>query len=267
VDYKAFPSYYRANVETTDDVGLVFARLSVAPKSFLRETAIHTYRKTKFDGPIPSLKPARQNVVERFVINLSKTGGLGRSIRWDLEKHLEPYLHNCFSRNQAINQKEPCIVSRNGEMYDDMAYLKNRLPDTDILQEYFVPFDRLPEFVDSLRAIVQQNQANLLNVTIRTVHQDRMTALPYAKQDMFALVLYFNVKFNDQENEILRKTTSGLIDAALSAGGTFYLPYQLFYSPAQLRKSYPEIDAFFDAKAKYDPHALFTNKFYEKYGR
>lgn len=267
IDYKAFPEYYRANIDTNHDIGLAFARLSVAPKSFLRETAIHTYRKTKFDGPLPALKPARQNVAERLVINFSKTGGLGRAIRWSLEKHFEPYLHNCVSRNQALNQKEPCLVSRNGEMYDDMAYLKNRLPDTDILQEYFVPFDKFPEFVDALRAIVQQNQANLLNVTIRTVHQDKITALPYAKQDMFALVLYFNVKFNEQENESLRKTTSELIDAALAAEGTFYLPYQLFYSPAQLQKSYPEIDASFAAKAKYDPAGLFTNKFFEKYGR
>lgn len=68
-----------------------------------------------------------------------------------------------------MNQKEPCLVSRNEEMYDDMGYLRNRLRDTDILQEYFIPYDRMPQFVDGLRDVVQRNKANLLNVTIRTV--------------------------------------------------------------------------------------------------
>ena len=88
----------------------------------------------------------------------------------------------------------------------------------------------------------------------------------YAKQNMFAFVLYFNVKFNDRDNEILRQTTQNLIDLSKTVGGTYYLPYQLFYSKKQLRKSYPEIDEFFAKKEKYDPIGLLTNKFYEKYG-
>jgi FAD/FMN-containing dehydrogenase len=165
-----------------------------------------------------------------------------------------------------MNQKYDCLVSRNEEMYDDMAYLKNRLRDTDILQEYFVPYDRMPEFVDSLRNVVQKNKANLLNVTIRTVHKDDVTALPYAKDDMFAFVLYFNVGFDNRDNETLRKTTSDLIDSTQQIGGTYYLPYQLLYSKQQLLKSYPEVDDFFVAKRKYDPTELFSNKFYERYG-
>jgi FAD/FMN-containing dehydrogenase len=266
MDYKDFPKYYRAKVENAEAMGLVFGRLSVAPQSFLRETAIHTYTKSPFEGALPPLRPATHNTLDRLIINFSKTGSLGRWTRWTLEKYAEPHLHDCISRNQAMNQKEVCLVSRNEEMYDDMAYLKNRLPDTDILQEYFIPYDRMPEFVDGLRDVVRRNHANLLNVTIRTVHKDAITALPYAKEDMFGFVLYFNVKFNHRDNEILKKTTTDLIDVAQAAGGTYYLPYQLFYSKAQLRACYPEIDDFFATKKKYDPSGLFSNKFYEKYG-
>lgn len=265
VDYKDFPKFYEVNVENNSDIGLVFGRLSVAPQSFLRETALHTYAKTQFDGSLPPLGPARHDRLDRFIINFSKTGSSGRWLRWTLEKYAEPHLHGCLTRNQAMNQKETCLVSRNEEMYDNMAYLKNRLRDTDILQEYFIPYDRMPEFVDGLRDVVQRNKANLLNVTIRTVHKDTVTALPYAKQDMFGFVLYFNVKFNDKDNEILKKTTTDLIDVAQRAAGTYYLPYQLFYSREQLRKSYPGIDDFFLTKKKWDPIGLFTNKFYEKY--
>lgn len=267
MDYKDFPNYYKANVENNHDIGLVFGRLSVAPQSFLRETVAHTYTRTQFAGSLPPLEPAGHDTLDRLIINFSKTGGLGRWTRWTLEKYAEPRLHECVTRNQGMIQKEACLVSRNEEMYDDMAYLKNRLRDTDILQEYFIPYDRMPEFVDGLRDVVQRNHANLLNVTIRTVHKDTVTALPYAKQDMFGFVLYFNVKFNHKDNQILQQTTADLIDVAESSGGTYYLPYQLFYSQKQLHKSYPEIADFFAAKKKYDPIGLFTNKFYENYGR
>lgn len=266
MNYTDFPEYYNQNIENNPSVGLVFGRLSVAPQSYLRETVVHTYEKTEFEGSLPPLIPPQHDALDRFIINCSKTGGLGRWLRWTLEKYFEPRLHACVARSQAMNQKEACLVTRNEEMYDDMAYLKNRLRDTDILQEYFVPYERMPEFVDGLREVVGRNGANLLNVTIRTVHKDGISALPYAKQDMFGFVLYFNVKFNDRDNEILKKTTSELIDVAQAAGGTYYLPYQLFYSRNQLQKSYPEVDEFFAMKKKYDPINLFSNKFYEKYG-
>lgn len=265
MDYKEFPGYYRRNVESDPHIGLSFSRLSVAPQSYLRETAVHNYTVAEFKGPLSRLEPDRRETLERFVINFSKTGGFGRWTRWNLEKYAEPHLHGCISRNQVMSENPGCLVSRNAEMYDDMAYLKNRLRDTDILQEYFVPYDRMPEFVDGLRTVVQRDRANLLNVTIRTVHQDTITALPYAKTDMFGFVLYFNVKFNTEDNDILKKTTSDLIDVAQAAGGTYYLPYQLFYTREQLQRSYPEIDDFFAAKKKYDPIGLFSNKWYEKY--
>lgn len=267
MDYKDFPKYYRANVEQNSNVGLVFGRLSVAPNSYLRETVVHLYSKTEFHGALPPLSPARHDTLDRLIINLSKTGSAGRWIRWTLEKYAEPYLHECVTRNQAMNQNDACLVARNEEMYDDMAYLRNRLRDTDILQEYFVPYDQMPEFVDRVRDTVRRNHANLLNITIRTVHKDTISALPYAKQDMFAFVLYFNVKFNDRDNDILRKTTGELIDVAEQSGGTYYLPYQLFYSGEQLHQSYPEINDFFATKKSFDPIGLFANSFYEKYGR
>ncbi len=266
MNYTDFPKYYWDHIERNANIGLVFGRLSVAPRSYLRETVVHTYEKTPFADSLPALTPTEHNTLDRFIINCSKTGSVGRWLRWTLEKYAEPHLHACVARNQAMDQKEVCLVTRNEEMYDDMAYLKNRLPDTDILQEYFVPYHRMPEFVDGLREVVQRNHANLLNVTIRTVHQDTISALPYAKQDMFGFVLYFNVRFNDTDNRILERTTSDLIDVAQKADGTYYLPYQLFYSRGQLQKSYPEIDAFFAAKKKYDPIGLFTNKFHENYG-
>jgi FAD/FMN-containing dehydrogenase len=56
-----------------------------------------------------------------------------------------------------------------------------------------------------------------------------------------------------------------LIDLTIEVGGRFFLPYQLHYTADQLRRSYPEIEAFFKAKDTYDPTHVLTNTFYEKY--
>ncbi len=267
LDYKDFPSYYEKNIQGNPRFGLVYGRLSVSPSSYLTEAALHTFEKTDIEGPIEPIRPPGYDRLDRFIINFSKTGGFGRWTRWQLEKYLGPRVHPCLSRNQAISREEGCLVSRNEEMYDSMDYLRNRLRDTDILQEYFIPPEKMSDFVDGLRDVVTRNHANLLNVTIRIVHKDTVTALPYAKQDMFAFVLYFNQKLNEAESRKLQVTTSDLIDLALNLSGTYYLPYQLFYTREQLHQAYPEIVSFFQAKRAYDPVGLFSNKFFEKFGQ
>jgi hypothetical protein len=61
--------------------------------------------------------------------------------------------------------------------------------------------------------------------------------------------------------------TSRMIDAAGAAGGRFFLPYQLHYSAGQLARSYPDVEAFFAAKRRYDPDERLTNTLYERFGR
>lgn len=264
--YKDVTDFYKREVANNDDVGLFYGRISVSPSSYLKEASVHVYKKSEFAKPLPPLEEPKYDWVNRLVINFSKTGSLGRRMRWALEKHAEAGLHQCISRNQAMNADNNCLVTRNQEMDDSMKYLQNSLRDTDILQEYFIPPERMPEFIDGLREVVVRDGANLLNVTLRVVHKDTVTALPYAKEDMFAFVLYFNQKLNDKDAAILQKTTTDLIDLVVGLKGTYYLPYQLYYSPQQLHAAYPEIDSFFAAKKKYDPLNVFGSKFYAKYG-
>jgi FAD/FMN-containing dehydrogenase len=267
MDYKDFPEYFQKNVDGNSNIGLTYGRISVSPSSYLTETIVHTFAKTNYKGDVPVLNLPHLTWFSRLVFNFSKTGSVGRWTRWVLERYAEPRIHDCVTRNEAMSPNEVCDVTRNQEMYDSMGYLKNKLADTDILQEYFIPHDKMSQFVDGLRNTVKNNGTNLLNVTIRIVHKDTITSLPYAKDDRFAFVLYFNQGFNQEDGKILQKTTTDLIDVATNLGGTFYLPYQLFYSPAQLRAAYPEVDSFFAAKKKYDPQLVFSNTWYEKYSQ
>ena len=268
IDYTNFNDFFNTNIVGNDSVGLTYARLSIAPGSYLKEVAVHRYVEPGFDVEAKPLNQAEKVGTKRFIFNLSKTGGFGRWIRWNTEKYLEPGYHNCVTRNNVMSgtSEEVCVASRNQKMNQSMEYLDTRIKDTNILNEYFIPQEHTVAFIDGLRSIVKDTGVNLLNVTLRVVTKDELSALPYAKDDRIAYVLYFNQKLTEADSKKLEQATVQLIDLAASLQGTYYLPYQLYYSPAQLRAAYPEVDVFFDLKKKYDPQELFSNSFYEKYG-
>ena len=268
IDYTDFNSFYDSNVIDNSEVGLMYARLSIAPGSYLTETAVHRYLKTDENIPAKPMGEASKVWMKRLIFNLSKTGSAGRWIRWTSEKYLEPGYHNCVTRNNVMTgtSEEVCVASRNQKMNQSMEYLNTTLKDTNILNEYFIPKENTVAFIDGLRDIVEDTGVNLLNVTLRIVTKDTLSALPYAKDDRIAYVLYFNQALNEDDSKKLEGATVKLIDLATSLDGTYYLPYQLYYSSEQLRTAYPEIDTFFTLKRKYDPTERFSNAFYEKYG-
>src|SRR5581483_842935 len=55
LDYRDFPAYYRYTVDRNPNVGLVYGRLSVAPESYLRESAIHVYTRSNYRGRVPPI--------------------------------------------------------------------------------------------------------------------------------------------------------------------------------------------------------------------
>jgi FAD/FMN-containing dehydrogenase len=267
IDLQSVPDAAAGVVAAGYDVGLVYGRFSVSPRNFLGEVALHRFVRQPDAAPEPLRADDPYVWLKRLVLNVSKTGRLGRWLRWTMEQDLEPWLQPCLTRNQAMAEPDACLITRNQEMYDGMAYLKNRLADTDILQEYFLPAAQVPAFIAGLRQTIDRTGANLLNVTMRLVQADRVTALPYAPEDRVALVLYFNQSLDTADAGHLETATRNLIDLSNSLDGRFYLPYQLYYSAEQLRAAYPEARAFFAAKRIYDPDGVFTNKLYEKYGQ
>ena len=167
--------------------------------------------------------------------------------------------------HQALGEAEGCLVSRNDPMHDSVKYLRHALPDeTDILHEYFVPRERFVAFVDGVRAIVTAARVTLLNASVRVVHREDHV-LTYAPADMFAVVLYVGQTTDAPGTARMRALTARLIDLATGLGGTFFLPYQLHYTGAQLRRAYPAFDAFVAAKRALDPGGIFSNAFWEKY--
>lgn len=262
-----FPALFDGTIVPDENNRLMYAHLSTSPSSFLDEAIVYTYERVDVRGEqVPPLREDQDSGAARLVLNLARHGGLGQRLKWASQKHLLPHVRACHeSRNEALRAAEACLVSRNQAMYNGLGLLRHRLPHfTDVLQEYFLPPDQLVPFLREARESLSRHDAQLLNASVRVVHNADVT-LDYARGDRFSVVLYLSQEVSAAGNRDLAALNRELIEMALRHDGTFYLPYQQHYTPAQLRRAYPMVDEFFAAKREHDPGLLFMNSFYAKY--
>lgn len=250
----AFATFDR-QVRSKPDAEMVYARLGIVPEHFLEEVIINVlYRDPPPDGKLAKLSEPGMVSLRRSMFRGSAGSDYGKELRWEAETQLQPYLRNKHvTRNQLLNES--------------VKVFENRAADsTDILHEYFVPREGVGQFLESVRNLVPEHHGDLMNVTVRYVDTDHDTFLRYADRPMFAFVMLFLQPTTAAGDARMQALTQDLIDAALAAGGRYYLPYRLHASKKQFRRAYPQATKFFALKRKYDPEELFQNKFYVKYG-
>ncbi len=163
----------------------------------------------------------------------------------------------------------PFVAKRNYEASYDVGELMplNHGSSVYVLQEYFVPVDRFDEFIRLMRRILQREKVKVLNISIRHARKDPGSILAWARQEVFAFVIYYKQGTSVQDQERVEHWTQQLIDAALQTGGSYYLPYQLAATPKQFHLAYPNADRFFAVKHRYDPENKFRNRLWDKYYR
>jgi FAD/FMN-containing dehydrogenase len=263
MDYRAFPRYFAEQVQTDTGVVLMLARPSIDPDSaeFLREIVVVTWRRAP-PGRAGSYELTEEaNVLrDRFFLGLSRRFDWAKSLRWSLQKKIE------------LGAGEQRVVSRNNAMRPPLAPLEllnhTSRRNTDIIQEYYVPVEHFVAFMDRFRDILRTGRMNVLSSTVRYVSPNATPALAYAPtRPAFAIIQMSNVGLSAHAQAHARDVTRRLVDAALEFGGTYYLTYQLYPTAEQLHRAYPHARRAFDRKRFYDPDELFTNQFYEAYGR
>jgi FAD/FMN-containing dehydrogenase len=255
LDYEAYPKHFAEHVKDNPKAGLHFGRLSIAPDTLLRDAYAVTYYETK-ERPknITKLSGDRFARTGRFFFGLSRNWDWAKNTRWSAQKTMLDV------PNKTV------IESRNNAMRPPIRFLEYESDtDSDILQEYFVPPNRLVEFIDVLREVVEEEEINLLSVTLRYVPKNDEAYLSYAKSESFAVVLYINQALSDEGRAKANRWTSRLVDAVHDHDGTYFLVYQRYPSQQQLRTGYPRFDEFIKRKKHYDPKTLFMNGFYTHY--
>jgi FAD/FMN-containing dehydrogenase len=262
-----YAEVFEKEIVPDEDYRMAYAHLSTSPATLLEEAVVYAYRRTGTDeAPTLPLADDQNSRVGRLVLNLARHGGVWQRMRWAGQRHVLPHFRRCTqSRNEALPAAEACLVSRNQAMYNGLGLLDNKLPQfTDVLQEYFLPPDQLAPFLAEAAVQLREHDAELLSASIRSVRKGEVM-LDYAPEHRLSVVLYLSQRVSEAGNRDMRSLTENLVDVALGHGGTFYLPYQQFYSRDQVLRAYPMLESFFELKRRHDPGLLFMNSLYSRY--
>ena len=187
------------------------------------------------------------------LVNFSNGSGFGK---WTRKNIIDPTFY-AFDR----------VVWRNWEASYDVRELGegDRSEKTWVLQEYFIPVENFDSFVPKMREIFNKHEVDVVNVSIRHALPDPDSYLSWARNEVFAFVVYHSQGTTTADRQQVGVWTREMIDAILSEGGAYYLPYQPHATVDQFRAAYPDADKYFAVKREVDPGNRFRNKLWEKY--
>ncbi|GAB4039547.1 DUF805 domain-containing protein [Spirosoma gilvum] len=248
-DYRAF---FFENIR--DNTDAVFHNGDMYPPAFRNMRAVTWVKTTKKPTVKTRLMPLRESYpLERYFMWAFTETVFGK---WRREHIIDPLLY----RTQPIHW-------RNYEAGYDVAELepRSRSKRTYVLQEYFAPVGRFVEFAEKMSEIFNRYRVNVINVSVRHARADAGSYLAWAREEVFAFVVYYKQHTDEVARNKVAIWTRELIDAALSVGGTYYLPYQPHATPEQFHRSYPTATKLFALKQKLDPDFRFHNVFWDTY--
>ena len=212
-----YVSYFFTQIYNNEQV--IFHNANVYPNEF-KKVSVITWYKTENNVTISQRLQQPDFYIKEMIAE-------------QLLRRISPFKHiRSLLEPKKISKK--LVTYRNYEMSYSTKSLEPimRWPSTSILQEYFVPLHALEHFLQQYKTIIQKYNVNVLNLSIRYVPQETESILNYAPQDSFALVAYINV-FRSTEQYIEKKWTRDIINAVLSVGGTYYLPYHVYATKQQ----------------------------------
>lgn len=248
-----YVAQYQKRVRDNPKAQFAYGRLRISKKNFLDQATLNYFEKMPEQPVVLATQTASNDELRRLVFRGSVQSEYGKRLRWDLESVLNqitPY--HRFSRNEILNEHSSLIENKDPRS-------------TDLLHEYFIPEAQLQNFIYDLRPILKTSNIDLLNITIREVSPDQDAFMNYAREPVFGLVFLFNQQKTAEQEQEMRRLSNALVDIALRYRGTYYLPYRLHIGREKMRLAYPQADAFFRLKKKYDPEERFSNQFYEHY--
>lgn len=191
--------------------------------------------------------------IERYFIGAFSKSNFGK---WRREHIIDPIV---FSRTK--------IHWKNYEAGYDVLELEpaSRKNSTYVLQEYFIPVEKFDDFAALMSEIFIRHHVNVINVSIRHAKEDSGSLLAWAREEVFAFVVWYKQLTNETEKGKVAVWTRELIEAATSLNGAYYLPYQAHATRDQFHKAYPNANKLFEIKKKFDPDFKFRNVIWDTY--
>lgn len=247
-----YQNFFSRNVRENKEV--VFHNGDLYPPSFKKIRAVSWLKTKKEPTEKTRLMPlAASYPLERYFISAFSKSRFGK---WRRLYIYDPIL---FSKTK--------VHWRNYEAGYDVAELepKSRRLNTYVLQEYFVPVKRFDEFALLMAEIFTRHKVNVINVSIRHAHEDSGSLMAWAREEVFAFVVWYKQNTDDVEKNKVGVWTRELINAVIKLNGSYYLPYQAHATTSQFHKAYPHAKKLFELKSRLDPNYTFRNVIWDRY--
>lgn len=247
-----YKDFFFTNVRENKDV--VFHNGDIYPPHYKTVRGVSWTKTDKKPTVKTRLMPLSASYpIERYFIGAFSKNNFGK---WRREHIIDPILY--------MSKK---IHWRNYEAGYDVAELEpeSRKQSTYVLQEYFAPVNRFDEFAALMADIFKKHKVNVINVSIRHAKADDGSMLAWAREEVFAFVVWYKQGTSEAAKKQVGVWTSEMIDAAISVKGAYYLPYQPHATAEQFHKAYPNAHKLFELKTKLDPHFKFRNVMWDTY--
>ncbi|WP_202406075.1 FAD-binding protein [Hufsiella ginkgonis] len=252
MDVSNYKEYFFKNIR--DNSKAVFHNGDIYPPGYKRLRAvtwIETHEKPTVKTRLMPLKESYP--LERYFLWSFTETPFGK---WRREFLIDPLL----LRSKRVHW-------RNYEAGYDVAELepRSRNDTTYVLLEYFVPVQQFDQFEKAMAEIFIRYRVNVLNVSIRHAKADPGTYLAWAREEVFAFVIYYKQHTDPASRNEVAVWTRELADAVIAVNGSYYLPYQVHVTPEKFHKAYPSATKLFELKNKLDPNYRFRNTLLEAY--
>ena len=247
-----YPHFFRESVR--NQAGAIFHNADMYPPDFTRLRSVTFVATTEKPTVKTRLMPLRESYpVHRYFLWSFMETPFGA---WRRENLVEPLLY-----------LRPKIHWRNYEAGYDVMELEpvSREKRTWVLLEYFVPVAHFEAYSRRVAEIFRRHQVKVLNISVRHAMSDPGSYLAWAREEVFAFVVYYKQGTDDVEKGRVAVWTRELIDATLACGGTYYLPYQPHATVEQFHRAYPDARKLFALKDRLDPEFRLRNVLWNKY--
>jgi len=247
-----YRKFFAKNIK--ENASVIFHNADLYPPTYKNTRAVSWVKTDEKPTVKTRLMPlANAYPLERYFIGAFSRSNFGK---WRRENIIDPILY--------LSKK---VHWRNYEAGYDVAELEpeSRKKSTYVLQEYFIPVNKFDAFTALMAEIFQRHKVNVINISIRHAEKDTGSYLAWAKEEVFAYVVWYKQFTNDIEKNKVAVWTRELIDASISLNGSYYLPYQVHATAAQFHKAYPKAKKLMELKAKLDPTFKFRNVIWNTY--
>lgn len=136
---------------------------------------------------------------------------------------------------------------------------------SEMITELYVPHEGLIAFMRAAAVLLKERGIPVIYGTMRLIREDDESFLAWARGDMACVIFNLHVEHDEGGIAEAKEAFRGLIDLAISRGGSYFLTYHRWATKEQVEAAYPRFREFLGQKNRWDPDGRFQSEWWRYY--